>query len=459
MTPKKIAIVGGGVSGLAAAWQLQSVHNVTLFEAAGQLGGHVCTVQVDSLTGKPAYQADLGVIVVNQVGYPNLFSAYQVLGVETDPCDFSIAAAFGSKSESWGTAQQLKSSALFQRIARDCETFESSLKSLPTPPDVGVTLQAWCSDLGLSDEFVFKALMPILIALQLSRSALLETPVAYIQPLFMFGGLSFLNTPKWHRIRGGSAAVLAAIEQRLTIEPRLGTRVTKVVRPAGGPDQSVEVQWQVDGGPAISDSFDEVIIACQLDVAKNMLTESLTAAEHKLLSAFEYESLDIYVHRDTSVLSPDLPPSLLQYRLDANDGTPGADLQGSVVFNPFAVGSGTGLQLSQTDAPLISYCWPNGARIPNGDSIIARRRFEHLIQGPATARACAELSTLQGKGHVWFAGHSAAAPGNWHEGAFTAGLVIADALGADYPFRGEAISEFIFKKTRNHMLPRPTSMT
>ena len=43
----KIAIVGTGVSGLAAAHHLARDHELTLFEAADRVGGHVHTHRVE----------------------------------------------------------------------------------------------------------------------------------------------------------------------------------------------------------------------------------------------------------------------------------------------------------------------------------------------------------------------------------------------------------------------------
>ena len=42
----RIAVVGSGIAGLAAAWLLDRRHAVTLFEAAPRLGGHAQTVTV-----------------------------------------------------------------------------------------------------------------------------------------------------------------------------------------------------------------------------------------------------------------------------------------------------------------------------------------------------------------------------------------------------------------------------
>ena len=43
----KIAVVGGGVAGISAAWLLSSRHDVTLIEADDRIGGHTNTIMVD----------------------------------------------------------------------------------------------------------------------------------------------------------------------------------------------------------------------------------------------------------------------------------------------------------------------------------------------------------------------------------------------------------------------------
>ena len=41
--PPRIAIIGGGIAGLAAAWALMGKARLTLFEAEPRLGGHART--------------------------------------------------------------------------------------------------------------------------------------------------------------------------------------------------------------------------------------------------------------------------------------------------------------------------------------------------------------------------------------------------------------------------------
>lgn len=49
MTPPRIAVIGGGVTGLAAAYELRDTADVTIFEATDRLGGKVLTDELDGI--------------------------------------------------------------------------------------------------------------------------------------------------------------------------------------------------------------------------------------------------------------------------------------------------------------------------------------------------------------------------------------------------------------------------
>ena len=85
----KLAVVGSGVSGLVAAYVLQRVHDVTLFEADRRIGGHVHTHRVD--VGQRAYAVDTGFIVLNTRNYPNFLKLLAQLKVPTQSTSMSFA--------------------------------------------------------------------------------------------------------------------------------------------------------------------------------------------------------------------------------------------------------------------------------------------------------------------------------------------------------------------------------
>lgn len=75
-TPTRVAVIGCGVSGLGAAYQVTRAPGVavTLFESSPVLGGHANTVDV---AGMPL---DTGFLVFNENTYPNLIGLFEVRG-------------------------------------------------------------------------------------------------------------------------------------------------------------------------------------------------------------------------------------------------------------------------------------------------------------------------------------------------------------------------------------------
>ena len=92
-----IAIIGGGVSGLVAAYLAQRRHRVELFEARETAGGHANTVVARADTGEEV-PLDVGFVVYNERTYPVFNRLLRELGVETRPSDMS----FGVSSEGDG---------------------------------------------------------------------------------------------------------------------------------------------------------------------------------------------------------------------------------------------------------------------------------------------------------------------------------------------------------------------
>src|ERR1700730_9592539 len=88
----RIAIIGAGAAGLTAAYLLQRVHDVTLYEKGRELGGHAHTIVIDQ--GQDAGTAlDVGFMVLNRGNYPTLYRLLgQLDGVETGDWELSFAS-------------------------------------------------------------------------------------------------------------------------------------------------------------------------------------------------------------------------------------------------------------------------------------------------------------------------------------------------------------------------------
>jgi predicted NAD/FAD-binding protein len=91
MNKKDVLIIGGGVSGLSAAWFLKDLANVTLVESDARLGGHANTV-THSEAGRQV-AVDTGFMVFNRPNYPLLSKWFDDLGVKTYPTDMSFSVS------------------------------------------------------------------------------------------------------------------------------------------------------------------------------------------------------------------------------------------------------------------------------------------------------------------------------------------------------------------------------
>ena len=92
MQPKpSIAIIGSGISGLAAAWLCHKQYEVTIFEQKNYLGGHTNTIEVQ--TNGRVIPIDTGFIVYNQENYPNLTAFFNWLDIHTQPTEMSFSVS------------------------------------------------------------------------------------------------------------------------------------------------------------------------------------------------------------------------------------------------------------------------------------------------------------------------------------------------------------------------------
>ena len=122
----RIAVIGTGIAGNAAAWALSQRYPVTIYDRELRPGGHSHTVTID-YDGQPV-AVDIGFIVFNEVNYPDLTALYAHLGVETvDSCmSFAVSADAGRFEWKGGGGNWAETArGLFAHL--DVETVESCM--------------------------------------------------------------------------------------------------------------------------------------------------------------------------------------------------------------------------------------------------------------------------------------------------------------------------------------------
>ena len=94
----RVAVIGTGIAGNAAAWTLSKRYPVTVYDREIRPGGHSHTVTID-YDGTPI-AVDIGFIVYNELNYPDLTALFAHLGVETvESCMSFAVTADGGRFE------------------------------------------------------------------------------------------------------------------------------------------------------------------------------------------------------------------------------------------------------------------------------------------------------------------------------------------------------------------------
>jgi len=295
----RIAIVGGGVSGLIAAHLLHRQHEVTIFEAADYLGGHTNTIHVDRDDG--TWDVDTGFIVLNDRNYPNfnriladagvpIQSTHMGFSVKAEDADFEYA---GTPTGVFAQPRNLFDPA-FWRMLSDLVRFNRELPTLLDSTDAGPSLGDWVDEHGYSKAFVDRLIVPQASAVwSADPASMWSFPARFLAEFFSnHGMLGFRDRPQWQTIVGGSQTYVRTLSAAFADRIRLSTPVTRIHRDEHGVD--------VHAGGS-TDRFDEIVLACHADQALAMLDDP-SQAEHDLLGAFPYQANEAVLHTDRSVL-------------------------------------------------------------------------------------------------------------------------------------------------------------
>ena len=425
----RIAIIGAGVAGLGAAWSLCRDHEVVVYERERRLGGHACTVDVQTPRGPQP--VDMGFIVYNERNYPNLVALFDHLGVPTEESDMSFAVSlddgafeYGSSFASYFAQRTNLARPSFLRMTHDILRFNRlAPRLLARAEDLDFTLGDFIAEGRFGRAFRDRYLVPM--AACIWSSPLNQTLDYPAQPFVRFfhnhGLLSVGSQLRWRTVSGGSRSYVdrlaAPVRKCATLAPE-----AQAVRRA---DDGV---WIKDGGGHWG-RFDKVVLACHADQALRLLLDP-DDREGTLLGSFAYSSNTVWLHGD---------PGLMPRRRDVwsswnyvADSRP-IDGKASVTYWM------NRLQNFPEDVPL--FVSVNPMRTPDIGQAHVRQVFEHPMFDPAAIRAQRHLHEIQGVRDTFFCGSYCGY--GFHEDALSAGLDVAEQLGARRPWAKPAEHRFI----------------
>lgn len=414
----RIAIIGAGVSGLTAAYLLSDHHDVTVYEAQDELGGHAHTETVKELEGETF--VDTGFLVYNEATYPLFISVLERLGVETIESVMSFSYTDQARGLEWkgsslNTIFAQRRNLLrpsFVRMVVNILSFNRAMRQLLVRDvQAHVTLGDVVRSHRWGASFRECYLVPMGAAIWSANPATFdEIPARTFAEFFARHGLlKVRGRPTWRTIVGGSRQYVARIAEHVALRGALhvATPVREVRRLDGG------VEVVTDEAAA---RYDHVVVACHSDEALALLGDP-SVEETEVLGAIRYQSNEVTLHWDAAMM----PASRRAWaawnyrRLSVNESV------ASLTYNVSTLQS-----LAGPRDYLVSL---NSDHLIDPTKVIQRFRYAHPVLDQSTVRAQQRRHTLVGR-RTSFCG--AYFGYGFHEDGVRSALEVCAALGVTW---------------------------
>lgn len=428
---RRVAVVGAGVAGLAAAWSLSRTPglSVTLLERESRFGGHAHTVDVTlpGAHGQPVtHGVDTGFLVYNERTYPRLIELFETLAVATAPSDmsFSVQAPDGldgrSRRLEWNGSSlntvfaQRRNllSPRFHGMLLEILRFNRLATSLAEggePDRMQEALADFLVRHRFAQSFVHGYLLPMIGCIwSCPTGQMMRFPVGtLIRFCHNHGLLQVEGRPRWRTVRGGSRNYVQAMLREIA-DARAASPVARLERRQDG------VALHTEQG---AERFDAVVLACHAPQALDLLGASATAAERSVLEALRTRPNVAVLHRDVSLM-PREPRAWAAWNYERASGL-GEDPD--AVCLHYWINRLQPLPFAQ---PVIVSL--NPLRPPREELVLGCYEVAHPVFDLAAVTAQVRVPEIQGQDRVWFCG--AWCGYGFHEDGLKAGLAAADGV-------------------------------
>ncbi|MCE4556506.1 NAD(P)/FAD-dependent oxidoreductase [Roseateles cellulosilyticus] len=421
----RIAVVGSGIAGLAAAHRLAAApgdHHVTLFEAGAHFGGHANTVDL-TLEGV-MHGVDTGFLVYNERTYPRLIQLFSELDVETVASDMSFSvqvprpdgrAGLEWSGSSLNTVFAQRRNLLrpgFWRMLAEILRFNRLTTALAERGD-DAALQGAIGDFLDAHRFTRRFrehyLLPMIGCIwSCPTDQMLRFPIGtLIRFCHNHGLIQVTDRPQWYTVKGGSREYVRRVVSGLP-DARLNAPVLGLQR------AEHHVRVLTARG---SESFDAVVMACHSDQALALLGGEASADERAVLGAIRYQPNTAVLHGDTAVLPQRRAAwAAWNYERAIDAGREQAQVCLHYLINR--------LQPLPWQQPVIVSL--NPTRAIDERHVHQRIEYAHPVFDLAALQAQRRVDELQGRQRTWFCG--AWCGYGFHEDGLRAGQQAADGV-------------------------------
>jgi predicted NAD/FAD-binding protein len=300
-----VAVIGGGVAGITAAYLLQRKHTVTLWEKNSYIGGHTHTIIIEEGPdqGTPV---DTGFIVLNDRTYPLFTTLLSQLKVPIRKTDMSFSyfsrktgLQYGSRNFDTIFAERRNLfRPTFWRLLLGIIRLNSITRKKLKGGNLGtITLGDYLRREKFSRSVIEEYLIPMAAAIWSTPDAkMMDFPAESFFRFFENHGLlSITDQPQWYFVDGGSHRYVRAFLAGFRGEAQADQEVRSIRRT----DSGVVVTLQ----SGAENQFDRAVIATHADEAYALLADP-SDEETQLLSPWDYTKNYTVLHTDITLLPP-----------------------------------------------------------------------------------------------------------------------------------------------------------
>jgi predicted NAD/FAD-binding protein len=418
---RRIAVIGGGISGMAAAHLLADHNAVVLFEAGPRLGGHARTVIAGKRRDQPV---DTGFIVFNRVNYPHLVRLFDKLEVPVSESSMSFGASIRGGAVEYGLAsidtifaqRRNAFNPRFLRMLGDILHFNRN--AVAQADDPTMTIAELLGRLGTGAWFRDHYITPFSGAIwSTPTSGILDFPAQALVRFFRNHALMDCEGQhRWHTGTGGAVEYVRRLQAAMTaqgVDIRTSTPVAAVRRETG-----TVILRALGCEP---EPFDDVVFATHSDITLGLLADA-TPPESSALAAIRYQPNQAVLHADPSLM-PKSRKVWSSWSYVEPESGPGDRIDLTYWMN--------NLQPIPQDDPL--FVTLNTTR-PIRDALIHDvTTFHHPVFDVAAFAAQGRLRAMNGNRNTWFCG--AWMRNGFHEDGFASAVDVAQALAGRHGLR------------------------
>ena len=391
----KIAIIGSGIAGLTAAYQLakEPSNQVSLIERENRIGLDSHGTAVNDLL------LDVPPRMFNSTLWPELSRLYREIGLGDSSVDSSQSFCEGASSQGSDTQNSCyfkignvarpkpTVTQFFNRTARQISSetkrlMDQGRHDLADDALDKITLHEYIVQNNYSQNFVDGFLYPTLASTvcTCSYDSLKNYPAAVI----LLALRDLTSDAELCRVAGGSKAVV----ERLTRDIN-DVRTDCDVRSVSMLPNGVLVSINGDA----PESFDHVIMATQANNAAD-LVQDISNNEKRLLRSIRYEDIQVSLHQDATLM-PGRRSDWACFNMVSNAEMSAA--QCTVWMNRFDRRLGEGTDYFQTIGPIQNI---------KPEHVVSTASLQRPIVGLETKKALQDIaSNLQEPGRrIWYAG-------------------------------------------------------